>query len=553
MRLGQTKEVPLAERPASMQDALLFEGMGAWYIFRVAIIERSSGELVIRVAYDGAAMAGKTTNIQRLSDSLKQEVYTPGQRGERTVFFDWMKYKGGRFEGRPIRCEMVTVPGQALLRERRELLLREADVVVKVFDASQTNPQEIKASVELLQQAAGFEVPRGVLVQLNKTDLADSQAVDAIAKSCSEFEEPIQCIKAVACEGQGVQETFVYAVRTALKRVQQLRARGLLPEAEDMSGERLLAWLNKNEALMHGADPGVDPTKGPGSQQVKQGPSLPSQQSLAEPLSVNSTFDGRAPAIPSASVPQGRIWPPTMGRAMMDQIDYGGCGVEAVEEGAWYCSDGQNWHMYSAASAVFPSEEIGINALLVWARYCASLGEHLSQPRCIVLAPEAQESGDDGRTSWRIWQIVRAKPSIRDEIASQMDQSDPEAAALRIAQGADGLIQMESKRPYFPNLPQCSLDNVGSDRPPLQIVGFLPPAPLPNHPAPSTTAMDSYELLLREFSGILATDWAGSAELRGALEKLARTATDVGIRQSARQLAKILGAQLRKARGRKSS
>lgn len=519
----------------------------------MAIIERSSGELVVRIAYDGAAMAGKTTNIQRLSEGFNQEVYTPGQNGERTVFFDWMKYKGGRFEGRPIRCEMVTVPGQALLRERRELLLREADVVVKVFDASQTTAQEIKASVDQLRSASGFAVPRAILVQLNKIDLADATAVDSIVNRCSEFAEPIECLKAVASEGQGVQETFVFAVRSALKRVTVLRDRGLLPQAQDMSGERLLAWLNKNEALMRGADGGIDDASEERLQTGKHGPSMPSKLRSELQRSANTSSDTRLPALPSAAVPLGRIWPPGVGREMMEQIDLAGCELEAVEDGSWYCSDGKNWYMYSAASAVFSSEEDGMNALLVWARYCASLGEHLSQPRCIVLAPEACEAKEDQRNSWRIWQIVQAKPSIRDEIASQMDQSDAESVALRIAQGADGLIQMESKRPYFPNLPQCSLDNVGSDRQQLQIVGFLPPAPLPNQPAPSCVATDSCELLQREFSKLLATDWASSAELHPALEKLAASATDLGVRESAGLLAQVLGAQHSAERSRKSS
>lgn len=238
---------------------------------------------------------------------------------------------------------------------------------------------------------------------------------------------------------------------------------------------------------------------------------------------------------------------------MMEQIDLAGCELEVVEDGAWYCSDGKNWYMYSAASAVFSSEEDGMNALLVWARYCASLGEQLSQPRCVVLSPEAREAKEDQRNSWRIWQVVEAKPSIRDEIASQMDQSDAESVALRIAQGADGLIQMESKRTYYPNLPQCSLDNVGSDRQQLQIVGFLPPAPLPNQPTPSSVATDSRELLQREFSKLLATDWASSPELHPALEKLAASATDLGIRQSAGLLAQVLGAQQSAEPSRKSS
>lgn len=78
----------------------------------VASIDPDTGELVVRIAYDGSTRAGKTTNIEKLSEKLKKEVFTPEQLDGSTLYFDWMKYKGGSFEGLPIRCEIVTVPGK---------------------------------------------------------------------------------------------------------------------------------------------------------------------------------------------------------------------------------------------------------------------------------------------------------------------------------------------------------------------------------------------------------------------------------------------------------
>ena len=106
------------------------------------------GEIVIRVVYDGPPEAGKTTSMRALGASLAQSTVTPEEDASgRTLWFDWMEYVGGRFEGSRIRCQIVSVPGQRELRQRRKLLLQSADVVVFVGDST---PARWDLSIEYL-------------------------------------------------------------------------------------------------------------------------------------------------------------------------------------------------------------------------------------------------------------------------------------------------------------------------------------------------------------------------------------------------------------------
>src|SRR6188472_2918680 len=97
-------------------------------------IDRERGVLVVRVVYDGPPLSGKTTTLRSLAQGLGVPIVSPEEQDGRTLFFDWVDYVGGLFEGRQIRCQIVSVPGQQELAKRRRLLLESADAVVMVGD-----------------------------------------------------------------------------------------------------------------------------------------------------------------------------------------------------------------------------------------------------------------------------------------------------------------------------------------------------------------------------------------------------------------------------------
>ena len=71
----------------------------------MAVLDARSDAVVIRIVYDGAPMAGKTTSVGALGRGLGSNVLTPAEVGGRTLYFDWLDYTGGLFEGHRIRCQ----------------------------------------------------------------------------------------------------------------------------------------------------------------------------------------------------------------------------------------------------------------------------------------------------------------------------------------------------------------------------------------------------------------------------------------------------------------
>ncbi|MCA9675574.1 MAG: GTPase domain-containing protein, partial [Myxococcales bacterium] len=216
----------------------------------MAVIDSDAGEIVIRVVYDGPPEAGKTTSVRALAGSLAQPTETPGEdAGGRTLWFDWMEYVGGRFEGCRIRCQIVSVPGQRELGERRRRLLEHADVVVFVGDSSTAAyPQTIEYLLELrtiLAARVGGGVGVGVVLQANKRDLPDAVPLAAMRERLGEARWDVGVVESVAADGTGIREAFVYAVRLALDRVRELMSRRELAEGAGArtGAEDLLAAL----------------------------------------------------------------------------------------------------------------------------------------------------------------------------------------------------------------------------------------------------------------------------------------------------------------------
>src|ERR1700761_5505029 len=148
----------------------------------MAVLDPRSDTVVIRVVYDGAPMAGKSTSVFALGKGLGAQVYTPVEVAGRTLYFDWLDYTGGLFEGRRIRCQILSVPGQATLAPRRRRLLESADAIVFVADSSPSgfvsDRGDLGGLARVLDQIR--DAPVGLVVQANKRDLSDAVPLDQI-------------------------------------------------------------------------------------------------------------------------------------------------------------------------------------------------------------------------------------------------------------------------------------------------------------------------------------------------------------------------------------
>ncbi|MCG8456503.1 MAG: GTPase domain-containing protein [Holophagales bacterium] len=204
----------------------------------MACLDPATGQLVVRLIYDGPARSGKTTTVLALAEDLGRTVEDPEAYRGRTLFFDRFEYSGGRFDGRPIRCEVLSIPGQPELFARRSELLAGADAVVFVVDSSRhrlrQNLESLMGLEQVIEQLGAPQIP--VLLQLNKRDVEDVVSTDELTAWFDHL--PIQLSReSVAIEGKGVREMFVLAVGAAAARARKLEALATCREAR--SAEQL--------------------------------------------------------------------------------------------------------------------------------------------------------------------------------------------------------------------------------------------------------------------------------------------------------------------------
>lgn len=190
----------------------------------------SSAEVVMRIVYDGEPEAGKTTNVNGLTGQVgllrRGKVASPGSTARRTEFFDWLDFSGGFVDGKRVRCQLVSVPGQPELLHRRRYLLETADAVVYVADSRREHLRRTAdnlARTRRLLAKLGHSAPVGLVVQANKQDLPGALSAVELARAL-DLPHDVAVLPATANTGEGVLRTFTLAGRLATERVRALLA-----------------------------------------------------------------------------------------------------------------------------------------------------------------------------------------------------------------------------------------------------------------------------------------------------------------------------------------
>jgi len=393
----------------------------------MATISATTDALVIRVVYDGPPMAGKTTSVRSLAGKLGGDVCAPEEIDGRTLYFDWLDYTGGLFEGRRIRCQIVSVPGQATLASRRRRLLESADAVVFVSDSTADAVEQTSHYVSGLQRvlAAVHGPPVGIVVQANKRDRQDAVSLPDFNARLEDAGSRAAVIESIATAGVGIREAFVFAVRLALDRVRELMRVQHLTVGDPAidSPEALLNDMrsNEGEALSFAAIAGLKHTKLSEVRAASLAETSLSEAIQAEatpPISIGPAVpvwpqENRAPELPNATLPGGMIWPPVEGRVTLHEI--AGSNVELRQEanGDWCADIEGKWLLQSPAAATFAELQPGRDAILNWARMHSACQKLFNGTRCIVLAP-------DGQGGYRLWQVVASARALRGQIEFAM-------------------------------------------------------------------------------------------------------------------------------------
>jgi hypothetical protein len=332
----------------------------------MAVLDPRSDAVVIRVVYDGAPMAGKSTSVGALGRGLGSHVLTPAEVGGRTLYFDWLDYTGGLFEGHRIRCQIISVPGQATLAPRRRRLLESADAIVFVGDSSPAGFDADRGYLGGLRRVLGQLAgpPVGVVLQANKRDHAHAVPVGRLRSMLDDMGMRIGVIESVATDGTGIREAFVFAVRLALDRVRELMRTGQLRTArpEVDSAQELLDQLKQAEnGGMDFAAAGLIHTR---VSDVR--PHSIASEALDQAVRDNertvfaaqpAESDGYVPAPPDERVASGMVWPPVDGRTVLQELAQARVELSRSAKGDWSGAANGRWQIHSAASEVYEALE----------------------------------------------------------------------------------------------------------------------------------------------------------------------------------------------------
>lgn len=483
----------------------------------MALLDPKQQCIVLRTIYDGPAYAGKTTNLQVLAQRLGTKIYSGEEADGRTLYFDWVDYVGGLFEGMPIRCQIVSVPGQQVLDGRRRLLLETADVVVFVADSRPEQMEEnIRSFAGLRQAMEGTEPPVGIVVQANKRDIEDAVSLDTLRDTLG-GESSLAMTEAVASSGDGVRETFVLSVRLALDRVRALWDRNALPKlTPDIdNGPQLLSALQEAE---QGEIAGlVSLGQGEPDRRSSSHPIITPQPQTLSSQEASSSPSTKGPPFPDASVPPGLVWPPVEGRVVVHEASRVTKHLERTQGGDWVGLSNE-WSLRAPLEGLFFDLIAARAALVDWARWHVTAGARLSSPRSIVLVPETNEV-------WRLWQIVGRVPTLQDELRELFKQPDDSLLGEGLYRIIDLRLRAETEFVAGGWLGRLSLDSVGSsDMDQLFFTGFSPyPSGASSHPA--DTEFDQERLFRNELAPVVRRELGQTPRrLPAVLERLQQTA-----------------------------
>jgi signal recognition particle receptor subunit beta len=397
----------------------------------LAVLDQEDSAVVLGVVYDGPPEAGKTTSVRALARSFGSKVFTPQEQDGRTVFFDWLEHTGGRFDGAPIRCQIISVPGQECWSQRRTHLLERADVVVFVGDTSRSRwaltLARLRELCSWLEARPG--APVGVVFQANRRDAPDAVGLEEIRQEVRSAR--VALVESVAVDGNGVREAFVFAVRLALDRVREEQNLGNLPRSsERLQGPELLAQLLS-----------LEPRTSNVPKRAEEGFALGTAEEYASSPS----------RLPNHEVASGLVWPPVEGRILLREAVAGAIQGQQTETGDYLATLPSGFRAASPATAAFSDLDDGRRSLVAWARLHAGAQGLLSKGRCIVLSG----SVDGG---FRLWQIVRQEPSLRELFVEGCDAMLPRHAARQLATASRLLTEAQARGGPF----TCTLDTIGA-------------------------------------------------------------------------------------------
>ena len=184
----------------------------------MGLFNKGTGEVHLKIVYWGPENSGKTENIVKLSDFLKDSgriVTLLGEDGS-TIYFDFYNPVLTLSNGLKVKYLLYASPGKKAARLARKLVLEGTDGIVFVVDSDEKRFKDNKESLHELQELLkikGLEdVP--IVFQYNKRDLQTALPVEELRRELNPQNYPE--VEAKVIKSVGVLETFKEIARRSL-------------------------------------------------------------------------------------------------------------------------------------------------------------------------------------------------------------------------------------------------------------------------------------------------------------------------------------------------
>jgi signal recognition particle receptor subunit beta len=396
----------------------------------VAVYDPETNKLVVRVVYDGPGMAGKTTNLQQIcsffAPQRRSGLYTGTTAAARTLCLDWMHIDGGLVRGHDLRCHLLTVPGQAVLSRRRQMLLSMADAAVFVLESTEAGLADaLPMWHSLLACTGGPQQGVPLVIQANKQDLPGAIGTAELRRRW-DVDASIPITTAEAASGDGVRETVVLAIRGAAVQLQELLATtgvadliGTYETGQELE-KRILA-------AERGAGPPPEPRRSASAPAaVMESPPAANDAAPLDP----STWTGEI-TLPGLDVPSGLVWPALEGRKTLGRVPFleatrhepdPPSAPEAGRRSDAIVYEAGIWCLRTSLRRRFASAEHAKKELVRLARRKLELGT-LCVPRTVLVAQRSTRAGGAEDAYW-LWTISLWLSPLSSQIEYAVKNAD---------------------------------------------------------------------------------------------------------------------------------
>lgn len=368
----------------------------------MAIFDPVEQRMCVRIVYDGAGGAGKTTNLGALchlfATQHTTELYSPGELDGRTLYFDWVQIMAGLVCGYPLMCQVISVPGQTVLTPRRRHLLSSADVVVLVCDSSPSGVERAREGLRMIDEMS-IDRPLSLVVQANKQDQVHALSGNDVLRALGR--EGTSVVEAIATGGIGVIDTFVTAVRTISKDLQAL--------SETVGLEIAVGRAPRaTQLLLHLESLELDPEWAAEMFLEEAQASLLIEGGFDTPISVLESRRGAPPILPRADVETGFVWPAHTGRLVLGTLSAVGDQTSIALDASGRAEvDVSGYRLRTTRDQRFEDREEARQALVRAARERTQL-EHLLPPSTVLALQPARDG------AWWLWTVRSAIPMLSE-------------------------------------------------------------------------------------------------------------------------------------------